>query len=167
MSSLAEILAAATRHYQSGRRDLAIERLGQAISLRPNIPEVHNNLGVVLAQEGRLAEAVASFQMAMRLKPDYADARNNLANALRELGSTKEAAGNLQEALRLRPDSAAKPADVSTAIARAQPISGEGNKLDDAEAQFKEGLALAKQGKYQESAANFRQARGLKPDYTE
>jgi predicted O-linked N-acetylglucosamine transferase (SPINDLY family) len=150
MSSLAEILAAATRHYQSGRRDLAIERLGQAISLRPNIPEVHNNLGVVLAQEGRLAEAVASFQVAIRLKPDYADARNNLANALRELGSPKEIAGHLQEALRLRPDSAAKPADV---------------KPDDAEVQFNLGLALAKQGKFQEAAANYQQALRLKPDF--
>jgi predicted O-linked N-acetylglucosamine transferase (SPINDLY family) len=94
VTTVTEILAAASQHYRSGRGDLAIDCLRQALRLRYNIPEAHNNLGVVLAEQGRRAEAVASFREAVRLKPDYAEAHNNLANALRELGFLEEAAGH-------------------------------------------------------------------------
>jgi Flp pilus assembly protein TadD len=96
VSTVAEILAAASHHYRSGRGDLAIDCLRQALRLRYNLPEAHNNLGVVLAEEGRRAEAVASFREAVRLKPDYAEAHNNLRNALRELESLEEAAGQMK-----------------------------------------------------------------------
>src|SRR5262245_34866371 len=92
MPAFEELLAAAARHYQTGRRDLAIECLQSAIREKPSRPEPHNNLGLVLAQEGKLAEAVASFREAARLKPDFADSHSNLGNALQELGSLEEAA---------------------------------------------------------------------------
>ena len=120
MATLAELLAAASQHYQAGRRDLAIDCLGQALRLGPNIPEAHNNLGVVLAEEGRRAEAAASFREAVRLKPDYAEAHNNLGNVLRELGSPEDAAGHFQKALRIRRDSAdphSKPAGLRPSLA--------------------------------------------------
>jgi predicted O-linked N-acetylglucosamine transferase (SPINDLY family) len=103
MANIAELLAAASKHYQSGRRDLAINCLRQALQLRPNIPKAHNNLGVALVEEGRRIEAIVSFREALRLKADYPEAHNNLGNALRELDQPREALVHFREALRLRP----------------------------------------------------------------
>ncbi|HZW13187.1 MAG TPA: methyltransferase domain-containing protein [Noviherbaspirillum sp.] len=50
----------------------------QIIAHAPNIPEVHNNLGTVLKEQGRLAEAHATFERALALRPDYASAHSNL-----------------------------------------------------------------------------------------
>src|SRR6516164_3736729 len=104
MPKLAELLAAASDHYQAGRSDLAIDCLRTAVQLNPIIPEVHSNLGIVLAQQGKLSEAVVSFREAVRLKPDYAEAHNNLGNAFCEQGCLDESAEHLHQALQLRPN---------------------------------------------------------------
>ncbi len=59
----------------------------QALRLKPDYAEAHNNLGVVLKELGQLDEAVASYQQALRLKPDYAQAHNNLGIALHGAGA--------------------------------------------------------------------------------
>jgi tetratricopeptide (TPR) repeat protein len=141
MFTAAEILTAAVEHCKSGRRDLAIEWLGRALRLNPDIPEAHNNLGVVLAQGGRLREAVTSFRQATRLKPDFAEAHNNLGNALRDLGQMEAAQVSLEEALRLRPGYA--------------------------EAHHNLGVVHAQAGRLAEAAAAFRAALHLKPDYAD
>src|SRR6516162_2015433 len=101
MATLPELLAAAWQHYQAGRPDLAIDCLQAAVRLRPDIPETHNNLGVALVQQGRLAEAIASFQEALRLKPDNVEAQNNLDKARREPGLPREAEMHAQRGLAL------------------------------------------------------------------
>jgi predicted O-linked N-acetylglucosamine transferase (SPINDLY family) len=141
MPSLAELFAAASSHYQSGSRGLAIDCLRTALQIKPGIPEAHNNLGIVLAEEGRLAEAVASFQEAVRLKPNYADAHNNLGNALRQQGRLDEAADHFHQAIRLRPDYA--------------------------EAHCNLGIVLLGQDKCALAEASLRQAVRLKPGYVE
>ncbi len=54
-----ESFADAVRHHQAGRLDEAVASYGRAIALRPDYPEIHNNLGVALRGQGRLSEAVA------------------------------------------------------------------------------------------------------------
>jgi Tfp pilus assembly protein PilF len=58
----------------------------QAISLKPDYAEAHNNLGITLIELGRLDEAEASLRQAIALKSDLADAHSNLGKTLRELG---------------------------------------------------------------------------------
>ena len=56
----------------------------QSLSIRPNIPEVLNNLGTVHLKLGDKAAAVGVFERAVRLRPNYAVARYNLAEVLEQ-----------------------------------------------------------------------------------
>ena len=60
----------------------AVAQLKEAVRLRPRSAEYQNNLGYVLALQGKEEEAITHFREAIRLKPDLADAHNNLGNAL-------------------------------------------------------------------------------------
>jgi protein O-mannosyl-transferase len=61
------------------------------------------NLGVALAEAGRLPDAAPHLAEAARLAPGDADARNNLANVLQAVGRTAEALPHYAEAARLAP----------------------------------------------------------------
>ena len=63
---------------EQGKLGEAIASWQQAIRLKPDYAEAHNNLGNALREQGKLEEAAASLQQAIRLKPDYAEAHNNL-----------------------------------------------------------------------------------------
>jgi tetratricopeptide (TPR) repeat protein len=173
--AIEELLMAAARHYQTGRRDLAIECLQTAIRERPDRHEAHNNLGLVLAHEGRLAEATACFRTVVRLRPDSGDGHSNLGNALQELGSLDEAAYHLQEALRLRPGFAVAHNNLGVVLLR------KGN-VDEAIAHFREairlqpsfadalnnlGSALLRQGFLAQAASHLDVAVRLRPDWAE
>jgi predicted O-linked N-acetylglucosamine transferase (SPINDLY family) len=76
----------------------------EALRLRPNYPEAHNNLGAVLSDLGRPAEAEASCREALRLWPNYPEAHNNLGNVLWALARPAKAEASYREALRLQPN---------------------------------------------------------------
>jgi hypothetical protein len=75
-----------------------------ALRINPNIPEVHNELGILLAEAGKLEEAVGHYREAVRLKPDYAEAHDNIGVALASQGRVDEAIREFQTALKIRPD---------------------------------------------------------------
>jgi tetratricopeptide (TPR) repeat protein len=47
------------------------------LKIRPGWAEAHNNLGIALASQGRIAEALKHFERAVELNPNLADARAN------------------------------------------------------------------------------------------
>ena len=59
----------------------ATAALREAVRLRPDYAEAHNNLGIALASQGLIGEAVGHWKEALRIKPDFADARVNLERA--------------------------------------------------------------------------------------
>lgn len=63
----------------------------------------HNNLGIALAQAGKMSEASAHFREAVRIGPGYADARYNLALHCQSEGNLDEAIVHYRELLRIRP----------------------------------------------------------------
>lgn len=65
------------------RGDLAMAEslLGRANQIEPHSRVAHN-LGVVLAQQGRLDAAIATYRQALALEPDYLEAATNLLFAL-------------------------------------------------------------------------------------
>jgi tetratricopeptide (TPR) repeat protein len=64
-----------------GQYDKAKAEMLQSLAIRPNIPEVLNNLGTVHLKLGEKAAAMALFEKAVILRPNYAVARYNLAEA--------------------------------------------------------------------------------------
>ncbi|MDZ4734350.1 MAG: tetratricopeptide repeat protein [Nitrospirota bacterium] len=64
-----------------GLHEKAKTEMLQSLSIRPNTPEILNNLGTVYSTLGDKANALASFEKAVTLRPNYAIARYNLAEA--------------------------------------------------------------------------------------
>jgi len=64
-----------------GQYEKAKAEMLQSLAIRPNTPEVLNNLGTVYVKLGDKANALASFEKAVTLRPNYAIARYNLAEA--------------------------------------------------------------------------------------
>src|SRR4051794_15888634 len=75
---------------QRGELLQACDFFRRAVSLQPGVPEVHNNLGVLLHDLGRHAEAVSCYDRALALAPRYAEALSNRADALKGMGRTAE-----------------------------------------------------------------------------
>jgi tetratricopeptide (TPR) repeat protein len=62
-----------------GQFENAKTEMLHSLSIRPNIPEVLNNLGTVHVKLGDKAAALGVFERAVTLRPNYAVARYNLA----------------------------------------------------------------------------------------
>jgi hypothetical protein len=83
---------------RTGQSSEAIEHFNQALRMKPDYAEAHNNLGIQLASlPGRGDEALAHFEAAVRLRPDLAGAQFNLGVALSKVGGrTAEAISHLE-----------------------------------------------------------------------
>lgn len=77
----------------------------------PELPEPHNNLAVIFAQQGRYEDAKAALQQALAASPDYAIAHENLGDVY-----TRLAGGEYDKALAL--DKANKSAEAKLALVR-------------------------------------------------
>jgi Flp pilus assembly protein TadD len=84
--------------------DEAIAAYRRAVTLKPDFPEAHNNLGIALREKGQLDAATAAYRQALALKPDYSEAHINLGNVLREKGELGEAIVAYRWAIALKSD---------------------------------------------------------------
>lgn len=91
-------------NYSLRKPDLAIDYIRRALAISPDDEEAHNNLGVILCDQGQLEEAIASLDRAVQLRPDYAEAHNNLGVAFKAHGKFDKAIDCYRQALRLVPD---------------------------------------------------------------
>ena len=62
------------------RKSEALQVYRQLSEEYPELPEVQNNLGVMLAADGQIDEAKRSFELALRNNPTYAIAHENLGD---------------------------------------------------------------------------------------
>lgn len=134
---------------------------------------IDNNLGVILAGEGRNREAIGLYQAAIEVDPDYSEAQANLGHELLKAGQLQDAYPHLIQALRLKPESSATHADLGFLLA------AQGN-LEDARIHLKESLRIApsnpsvlsdlcfvlqRLGRISEATASCIEALALKPDF--
>jgi tetratricopeptide (TPR) repeat protein len=91
-------------HQQCGHSARAVELIGRAIALRPEVADFHANLAEAQRALGQHEPAAASCRAALRLRPDYPEALNNLGLALQALSRHDEAIAQFDAALALQPD---------------------------------------------------------------
>ncbi|MEW6333900.1 MAG: tetratricopeptide repeat protein, partial [Thermodesulfobacteriota bacterium] len=77
-----------------GRADAAERHYREALRHDPSFAKAWNNLGVLLAARGRLAEAKDCFLRVLELTPHHAEAAGNLAALLRQEQGVREAPGS-------------------------------------------------------------------------
>ena len=63
----------------------------QQITHRPQNPDLHYRLGVLMMSIGRLSESIQSFQTVLEINPDYNRARSKLSICLFEINQKAEA----------------------------------------------------------------------------
>jgi tetratricopeptide (TPR) repeat protein len=147
----------------------------QAIALKPDLAEVHSNLGIILQQLGRLDESEKSLRQAIALKPDLAEAHSNLGIILQQLGRLDESEKSLRQAIKLKPDYAEAHSNLGIILQQLGRLDESEKSLrqaiklkpDYAKAHSNLGNTLKKLGRLKESEASLRQAIALKPDYAE
>lgn len=73
-----------------GKLDEVIEASNKALSIKPNYPEAHLNIGVTLQDQAMMKEAIATFKKTLSLKPDYADIYWNLSSTAETIQESKK-----------------------------------------------------------------------------
>jgi predicted TPR repeat methyltransferase len=159
-------------HWQTNRRDLAVDLITSAIRCNPNNHEYFLSLGKLLRDQNKLADARKSFDIAIKLAPDRAAGWIELGNLLRIQRRYDEALLTYQHASALDPDNAEALAlsggvllelgryemaldkcDLSLAISR-----------DQVEALCVKGDCLLNLGRTAEAAASYLRATELGPE---
>jgi protein O-GlcNAc transferase len=74
-----------------------------ALRIDDQLPDVHNNLGTLYMEMGRIDEAVGCFNKALAIRPDYVEAIHNLGNAIQALGKHVEAIDLYEKAIQISP----------------------------------------------------------------
>lgn len=142
------------------------------LEFSPNVAELHNNLGNILKNSGKLEEAIEHFNKSLELMPNSHQIHNNLGIALDKLGRSDEAIEHYREALSLKPNFPEAYYNLATVLAR----QGKRNEAiaeyrqalrfrpDDIDALSNLGFELAGQGKFNEAIEYYKKALALEPD---
>ncbi len=151
----------------------AEEKYRQAVALSPEQEDLHYNLGIALARQGKVEEAKKHYEKALELFPDYAEAQNNLGNLLLSQNKMDEAIALFRKAIENSPENASFRNNLGTALARRQMVAEataefqEAVRLapDYAEARVNLANALLATGKPDEAITQLNEALRLKPGY--
>jgi predicted O-linked N-acetylglucosamine transferase (SPINDLY family) len=161
--------------YMSHRPQEAVEWMGRAAELAPEIPDYHNNLSVMYAQLGEYEQAEKAACRALAVRPEFPEAESNLANALQGQGRSAEAEAAARRALALRPVFYEALNNLADALA-AQ------DKNAEAEAAYREaikvnrrnstgcnnlGVLLQTQGRWEEAAEAYQAALSIDPRHAD
>jgi Flp pilus assembly protein TadD len=133
----------------------------------------HNNLGLLLEQEGKLDEAEGHFRRALALKPGLARVHCNLGSLLADRGDFTAAMEHFHQALHIAPDYADAWYNLATAFARQgdwpQAIEHYRQALqrrpNDADSHFGLGTALNEVGDREAAASEYLEGLRIAPDH--
>ncbi len=126
---------------QTGHHKNALDTIGQAIEINPNVASYYYNQGIALNELKQFDSAVASYNKAIALNPDYTEAYSNRGIALKEIKQFDAAVASYDKAIALKPDFA--------------------------EAYYNRGVALQEFKQFDAAVANYDKAIALKPDFAE
>jgi predicted O-linked N-acetylglucosamine transferase (SPINDLY family) len=135
-------------------------------------PEIHNLLGSVLKDSGKIDSAIISFNDAITMRGNFPEAHFNLGAALQLKGATREAIARYQIAIRLRPGYAAAHNNLGHALCLVEQFQEGINEFknaiavqaDFAEAHSNLGSALTSLGRHAEALEHIRKSADLLPN---
>jgi tetratricopeptide (TPR) repeat protein len=141
----------------------------------PNYWVPYLNLGLTMAQQGKVEEATAYYEEALRLNPNSVHTHNNLGVALLGQGKVDEAISHYVTALRLKSDYAETHNNLGVAwftvgqLDKAIARYREALRLDPAfgKAHNNMGNALVEQGRFEEAIHHYSRALTIKAHYPE
>jgi tetratricopeptide (TPR) repeat protein len=163
-----------------GRHDESIALVRQALPLGPREPDVHNNMGAMLFEQGKrsgfrpgqLDEATSHLKIAVQLDPRHVEAHFNLAIALIAAHQPEQAIGHLNSVLELNPSRADAHFELGNLLVQRNELQlatghfGEAVRLRSryVEALHNLGATLLMMGHVDEAIAYFNEVIRLKPD---
>ena len=139
----------------------------------PESADLHNFLGIALAEKGQLDGAIVQFREALRMDPDSAKTHWHLGAALASQDAREEATANLRRSVQL--DSSNGPAhyDLGGILLADRQLDGAIEEFraairlmpNSVEAHSNLGLSLALAGKLDEAIDEFQRALTLDPEF--
>jgi Flp pilus assembly protein TadD len=144
----------------------------KTLARNPDCWMAHNNLGLLLKNQGHIKEAMEHYHKALQINPNYAEALNNLGVALAAQERFDEAIEDFRKALQIDPNSAKAQNNLGHALAAKgrfdeaienyyKAIQLESNR---SETYFQLGVVLGQSGRIQEAMVQYREALRLNPD---
>ncbi len=132
----------------------------------------YNNLGNVLAKQGKLAEAIKHFRQAVQIEPGNAEAHSNLGVAFQLQGKLDDAITHLTKALELNPNFVSIHVELGEIFVRkgsfdlavTQFTEALRLELGSAKVHHNLGLSLARMGKLVQATTHFERAMHLDPN---
>jgi tetratricopeptide (TPR) repeat protein len=160
---------------QQGDCSRAVELIGRAVAIAPNVAAFHGNLAEAYRGLGQLDRAAGCNRLALQLRPDYAEAAANLGVVLMAQGKHQAAADSFRQALAIKPDVAAVHNNLGNALRlagdkeAARTAYERSVELDpgSAEAQTNLGQLLVEKGDADKALAYCREAVRLNPNLPE
>ena len=153
----------------------AVASYRRALTLKPDDPDIYNNMGNALAAQDRPEEAVAAFRRALTLQPGNAVAHNNLGNVQRRMGLLDDAEASFRKAADLQPGFAGAFVNLGNLYRDRHDLpAAEGFYRRalalaprDAAAHCGLGLALWQLGRHDEALTNYQAVLSTDPDHPE
>ena len=102
-SSFEQAYNLALSHHRQGQLMEADRHYAEALRLKPDLVEAHNNRGAIRQMAGDWAGALACYDAAIGFRSDYAEALSNRGNVLIQLRRYDEALISFDRALALTP----------------------------------------------------------------
>jgi len=153
----------------------AMQHFEQALRLKFDYFDAHNNLGFALIQAHRPEEARAHIEQALRLKPYIPEANYNMGTVLSQIGQPQEALEYYTLTVRLKPEFTEAHHDLAVVLAQTghlpEAIQEYRQALslrpDDAEYHYELATTLVQARQLQEGIRHFQEALRLRPGYPE
>jgi Flp pilus assembly protein TadD len=82
------------------RQGEALEAFAKSVALNPHVAETHADLGIALAQNGKIPQAVYELNYALRLNPKLASAHFALGNVYMNQQAWRDALKSLKASVR-------------------------------------------------------------------
>ena len=161
--------------HKAGKPRIAIDLIGKAIEIQPNVAQFHSNRGEMCRMLGRLNEAIRHGEQAIKLSPNQALAHSNLGIAYFDIRNLDRAAACQHNALLIDPE-------FTQALNNLGSIKNEQKDFEGAIACFRRllalvpnhaealnnlGQALIDAGQLADAVESHRHALKINPDYTD